>query len=142
MSLVIISVQEAATVHGTIRADTQTNANDQERVYHFTVLADAGPGNLMEGVLIPDNNVVLVGRIEAVEMTETDGPTDGSPRLFFECVNSDNIIVQVGATLTAPNEKVSAALSPTCESILFQVEDGADAGDMVEARVTLHRQLA
>jgi len=138
MSFALIPVQRASTVHTTITADTQTNANDQERAITFALEGTIGVTAITDAVLIRDNNVVLVGRIEATELAETDGGLGGSPDLSFECVNTDASVSAVGVALTAPNVKTSAALSATCESVRFDVAAGGDAGDAFTVLVTIY----
>ena len=115
-------IEQATTVHTTIIGDNQTTAEDTERVMSFNIDAGAAITAL---VLVPDNNVVLVGTVSAAQLDDSAVPgTDSN----IECVNTDATVVNLtGANDldSAGDVLVATALTGTCESIRVDAADGA-----------------
>ena len=134
----LMPIDQAATVHTTITADTQTNADDQERA--LAVVISAGAGAVLEEapVLISFDGSALVG-VMAAKLLDSDG----GGAVDIECFNlaaniagvtdivDDNNIDDVataalGATLAAQGDDTAAALPGNCEAITVDITAGEE----------------
>ena len=117
-------VEKASTVHGTLESATsaQSNADDQERIFSFNVDNAAG-ATITNFVLVPDNNVDLVGSVSAVL---SDEAAAGSSKI--ECTDGSGNALEISAALTTIDDE-GTSLGPTalpsdCEAIRTTVPDG------------------